>query len=89
MRLKFTSQSLQDLQRLKDFIASKNPIAAQKYIDQLLKVIRQLVVQPEPGKEISAGSSIRQLIAGNYIVRYTLREKTIYILKIWHSKEDR
>ncbi len=89
MRLKFTSQSLQDLQRLKNFIATKNPIAAKKYIDQLLKVIRQLVIQPKLGKETLAGSSIRQLIAGNYIVRYTLREKTIYILKIWHTKEDR
>jgi len=89
MNLKFTAQALKDLHRLKLFIEKKNPIAAKKYIDRLLKVIRQLKDQPKIGKELEDEPLARQLVAGDYIVRYSIRGKVIYILKIWHGKEKR
>ena len=89
MKLKFTATALKDLHRLKEFIAIKNPVAGTKYIDRLLKAIRQLLSQPKLGKEREDEPLARQLIAGDYIVRYAIRGETIYVLKIWHGKEDR
>lgn len=89
MNLKFTAQSLKDLYRLRIFIAKKNPIAAAKYIENLVRVTQQLRSQPKLGKEIEDEPLARQLVAGNYIVRYSIRGKAIYILKIWHGKEER
>jgi len=89
MRLKFTATALKDLHRLKEFISKKNPLAATKYINQLLKVIRQLLIQPKLGKVLDEEPLVRQLMAGDYIVRYAVRDELIYILKIWHGKEER
>jgi len=89
MKLKFTATALKDLHRLKEFIAKKNPVAASKYIDRLLKVIRQLLIQPKLGKVLDEEPLARQLVAGDYIARYAVRGETIYILKIWHGKEER
>lgn len=88
MKLKFSVKALKDLHRLKAFIAKKNPIAAVKYINRLRKVIRQLVAQPELGKAVEGEPLARELIAGDYIVRYAIRGEFVYILKIWHSKEE-
>lgn len=89
MKLKFTAQALKDLHRLKAFIAKKNPIAATKYIDRLLKTIQQLMAQPKLGKAIEEEPLVRQIVAGNYVVRYAIGSENIYILNIWHGKEDR
>ena len=89
MNLRFTSQSLKDLNRLKLFIEEKNSLAANKYINRLLKVIKQLKDQPKIGKVLEDEKSVRQLVAGDYIIRYSIRTDVIYILKIWHGKESR
>ncbi|MFT5453361.1 MAG: toxin ParE1/3/4 [Enterobacterales bacterium] len=89
MNLKFTAQALKDLHRLKLFIEDKNPVAANKYIERLLKTIKQLKVQPKIGKVLTEESLARQLVAADYIVRYSIRGNTVYILKIWHGKEER
>jgi len=88
MKLTFTAQALKDLHRLKEFIAKKNPIAAAKYIDRLLQAIRQLLSQPKLGKELEEEPLARQLVAGDYIVRYAIRGEIIHILNIWHGKEE-
>jgi len=71
MKLKFTAQSLKDLYRLKEFIAKKNAIAATKYIDRLLKAIRQLLSQPKLGKSLEEEPLARQLVVEDYAVRIT------------------
>lgn len=88
MKLKFTATSLNDLHRLKEFIAKKNPTAASKYIDRLLKAIRQIPSQPKLGKVLKDETLARQLVAGDYIVRYAIKGEVIYVLKIWHGRED-
>ena len=52
--------------------------------------IRKLKNFPNLGIEVIKAKSnlIRDLILGDYIVRYLVLPETIYILKIWHHKED-
>jgi plasmid stabilization system protein ParE len=36
-----------------------------------------------------APRQIRRLIVGQYEMRYEISERTIYILRVWHRREDR
>ncbi len=92
MKLSYSREAISDLIRLREFIASKNPDAAQKIARSIKKGIAQLKTFPYLGVEVELAPDpemIRDLIVGNYIVRYLIHSKHIYILRIWHHKEER
>lgn len=89
MILQFTHSAQRDLMRLRDFIAVKNPQAAERVSLRLRQSIRHLADQPNIGVDVAELSGVRDLIGGDYIIRYTVLDKTIYILRIWHGKEAR
>ena len=75
--------------RLRDFIAEKNPQAARQVSHRLVSSIRRLADQPEMGIDVPGLSGVRDLVTGDYILRYTALGDDTYILRIWHGKEDR
>jgi toxin ParE1/3/4 len=89
MILQFTHSAQRDLCRLRDFIAEKNSDAAERISLRLRKSIQRLVDLPDVGVNVPELPGVQDLISGDYIVRYTVLEDTIYILRIWHGKEDR
>ncbi len=92
MRISYSPESIDDLRRLREFIEIKNPRAAQKTATSILKGIRQLKSFPYLGVEVPQAPNpemIRDLIIGNYIVRYLVSGKKIYVLRVWHHKENR
>ena len=91
MRISYSPESIEDLRRLREFIEINNPMAAQKAAASILKGIQQLKSFPYLGVEVSQAPNpemIRDLIIGNYIVRYLVNGEEIYILRVWHHKED-
>lgn len=88
MKLKFTPRATYDLERLRAFIAEHNPDAAQRVSQQLKHNILHLVKNPKLGKVVDELPRVRDFITGPYLVRYTVIEQTVIILKIWHGKED-
>jgi len=89
MRLLFTQSAQRDLLRLREFIAEKNPAAAGRISQRLLKVIGRLADQPRMGVTIEEFPDTRDLIVGDYIIRYLVIADDIYILRIWHGREHR
>ncbi len=92
MKLSYSREAISDLIRLREFIASKNPDAAQKIAKSIRKGIAQLKTFPYLGIEVKLAPDpkmIRDLIIGNYIVRYLVHQKHVYILRVWHHKEER
>lgn len=89
MILQFTHSAQRDLGRLRDFIAEKNPQAAERISARLRQSIQRLVDQPEIGINVAELPGVQDLISGEYIVRYIVLGDAIYILRIWHGKEDR
>jgi len=75
--------------RLREFIAEKNPAAARRISQRLLTSIKRLVDQPQMGVTFEELPDTRDLVVGDYIVRYIHIEEEIYILRIWHGREDR
>jgi len=89
IRLQFTQSAQRDLIRLREFIAAKNPQAAKRISERLKQSIQRLMDQAEMGINVKELPGVQDLISGDYIVRYTVLECDIYILRIWHGKEDR
>ena len=92
MKLSYSREAISDLIRLREFIASKNPDAAQKIAKSIRKGIAQLKTFPYLGVEVELAPDpemIRDLIIGNYIARYLIHQKQVYILRVWHHKEER
>ena len=90
MKTIYTPESVRDLQRLREFIAIKNPNAASRIANALQTGIKKLKTFPNLGTDVREDESkmIRDLVLGDYIVRYLLLKESIYILRIWHQKED-
>ena len=92
MKLSYSREAISDLIRLREFIASKNPEAAQRIAKSIRKGISQLKTFSYLGMEVEMAPDpemIRDLIIGNYIARYLIHQKKVYILRVWHHKEER
>ncbi len=92
MKISYTPEAIRDLIRLRQFIEQKNPQAAKRIADAIRKGIKQLKTFPNIGVEVEEAPNpeiLRDLILGNYIVRYLLKTKEILILRVWYHKENR
>lgn len=91
MKLVYTEVAIDDLQRLREFIAVHNPPAAARVAAELLNKIELLPAFPKIGTVVEMApvpESIRDMVFGKYIVRYSVHPNAIIILRIWHSLES-
>ena len=91
MKVSFTPEAVADLKRLRKFIELKNPIAAQRIAHELLSGIEKLKTFPEIGLKVIRAPQphlVRDLFIGNYTVRYFIGNNEIFILRMWHGKEN-
>jgi len=91
MELKWTSKSLSDLARLHEFLAAVNNIAAARSVQTLVKAPTRLLTNPRIGEQLFQYSprEVRRLIVGQYELRYEIVGEMIYLLRLWHTREDR
>jgi len=90
VKLQFSRAALHDLVRLRKFIATHNSIAANRVADRLLRAIKGLIATPRIGRPVDDfPGEVREFIFGRYVVRYEIREEVLYILRIWHGRENR
>jgi len=91
MELKWTSKALSDLARLHEFLASVNKEAAARTVQSLTAAPASLLANPRIGEilEEFAPRKVRRILVGQYEMRYEIQESTIYLLRLWHTREDR
>lgn len=92
MNVSYSREAVRDLRRLREFIEVKNPGAAQKASFTILKGIAQLRDFPLLGTKVERApnpEAVRDLVIGNFLARYLAHETEIYVLRIWHQREDR
>ena len=89
VKLEFTEQALDDLIRLREFIAEKNPAAAERVSQQLIESIQRLTEQPEIGHRVESLPGVQEWIAREYVVHYLVLNEALIVLQIWHGREDR
>lgn len=91
MKVKYSPESIDDLQRVVEFVEVKNPFAARRIAIDLQEGVDKLRQFPRIGLPVLKApdpEQIRDLYVGNYTVRYLIAEEFIYILRIWHGKEN-
>ena len=91
MDLKWTSKALSDLARLFEFLAPVNKPAAARAVQALTAAPLRLLEQPRIGQRLDefAPREVRRILVGHYEVRYEIDHNTVYILRLWHTREDR
>lgn len=91
MKLKWTSKGLSDLARLYDFLAPVNSVAAARVVQSLTATPAGMCVNPRIGERLEEFDprEVRRILVGNYEMRYEIQGDIIYILRIWHTREDR
>ncbi|MGZ9568494.1 type II toxin-antitoxin system RelE/ParE family toxin [Alcaligenes nematophilus] len=91
MKLKWTSKALSDLERLYEFLAVVNKPAAARAVQKLTKAPSILMSNPRIGEQLFMFDprEVRRILVGEYEIRYELQDSIIYVLRIWHTRENR
>ncbi|PWB37984.1 MULTISPECIES: type II toxin-antitoxin system RelE/ParE family toxin [Pseudomonas] len=91
MELKWTSKGLSDLTRLYEFLAAVNQPAAARTVQQLTAAPTMLLANPRLGERLEEFEprDVRRILVGHYEMRYEIIGSTIYLLRLWHTREER
>jgi plasmid stabilization system protein ParE len=91
MRIAWTGTALRDLGRLHRFLEPKSPRAAAAIVEKLTAAPDILPMNPRIGAPLTEFNprDVRRLIVGDYELRYEVTATTIWILRLWHMREDR
>jgi plasmid stabilization system protein ParE len=91
MKIKYSPEAVTVLQRVVEFVENKNPFAARRIAIDLQEGVDKLMQFPEIGFRVLKApdpAKTRDLYINDYTVRYLITGKVIYILRIWHDKEN-
>ena len=83
--------ALNDLERIRAYIARDNPTTAQTFALKLLAGAESLRTFPERGGFIAERPGARFVIVSPYLVVYRIVEqsRTVRVLRFWHGVRER
>lgn len=86
MKVRFLHQARADLLATIEHIARRNPVAAAKLADQVLRIIEQLAAGDFEGPEqrLSSGKVVRSWPVSPLRVYYQRRGDTLVVLRVYH-----
>ncbi|TVO74923.1 type II toxin-antitoxin system RelE/ParE family toxin [Sedimenticola selenatireducens] len=91
MKVKYSPESVGDLQRVVEFVENKNPYAARRIAIDLQEGVERFKQFPQIGLPVLKATEpeqLRDLYVGDYTVRYLITDEVIYILRVCHGKEN-
>lgn len=91
MEVKWTSKALADLARLHEFLVPIDRGAAARTVQKLTAVPDTLLTNPRIGERLEefAPREVRRILVGHYEMRYEIQQSMIYLLRLWHTREER
>lgn len=89
--IKWTTSAERDIAKVYDFLARSNPKAAVQTVKLLIEGIEKIDAFPQLGIKLDDFKPrvVRRIIIGDYEIRYELTINTIFVLRLWHLREDR
>lgn len=90
MRVRWTPKSVEDMQRISDYLAQHVPHYRQPTLQKLYYGLRALKNAPfsgRPGQE--DGTRELLFLPMPYVAVYRVREEIIHILRIFHTSQHR
>ncbi|THF57669.1 type II toxin-antitoxin system RelE/ParE family toxin [Pseudothauera rhizosphaerae] len=91
MRIRYTREAIDDLVRLRAFIAEHNPTAAARIAADLIRRMNGLGANPRLGRPVAQApdpDAVRDLVTPYHVV-YLLQDDALHVLRIWHQRENR
>lgn len=90
MELQWTHKAMSDLARLYEFLQPVNKPAAINVVRSLARGVTRLIDNPRLGESLHQFDprDVRRLQVGYYEVRYEIQDSFIFILRLWHTRED-
>lgn len=90
--LSFSNSALRDLERLRDFLRTKNLPAARRAATKILQSLRSLEQNPEMGRQVvGRPAAYRELVIpfgrDGYIAAYRYTGDALVVLGIRHQRE--
>lgn len=91
MDIKWTGKAVSDLARLHDFLAPVNRRAAAEAVRRLASGPARLSQHPRIGERLEEFDprEVRRILFGKYEIRYEIIKSTSYVLRLWHTREER
>jgi plasmid stabilization system protein ParE len=89
--LRWTSRAQSDLVRLHEFLLPVNPTAAVQTVRQLVAGAKRIPAHPRIGVRLPefGPREVRRVLVGDYEIRYELTDSDVFVLRIFHTREDR
>ena len=86
-QIKWTPQSLDDIEAIANFIARDSDYYAQMYVINIFDAAERLELFPESGRIVPElnRKEIREVIFGSYRIIYRIKDKLVEILTVYHS----
>jgi len=91
MRIKWTGKASSDLVRLHEHLRPVASDAAARVVQRLAHAPDRLLDYPRIGEKLEAYAprEVRRITVGSYELRYEIVDATIFILRLWHCRENR
>ena len=91
MEIMWADKALSDMGRLYEFLASVNQPAAASVVQSLTVAPTRLGLSPRLGERLDEflPREVRRIFVGQYEMRYEIQGQTLYVLRVWHTREDR
>ena len=91
MRIWWSAEARDDVDRLADFIAIHDPNLADEIEHDLSQAPKKLLEFPRRGARLSDFDprEVREFSVANYRLRYEIAEAGIIVLRIFHVRENR
>lgn len=89
MRVVWSPLALDRAARCVDYISRDNPLAAERWVNQLFERVNLLAITPYMGRLVPElrGQKYREIILGNYRVIYSVDE-AVNVLTIRGTRQD-
>ena len=89
--VRFLARAKDDLARLDDFLAEKNPDAANRAATTISEAVMSLADNSERGRP--GRGDVRELVVSfgrdGYVVQYRVAPRDVFIARIFHAREQR
>jgi plasmid stabilization system protein ParE len=91
-QVKYAPGAIRDLQRLREFLRPKNPVAAKRAAETIMKAVQVLGQQPQIGRPVEdMPDEYREWLIdfgdSGYVARYRFDADAVTILAVRHQKE--
>ena len=91
MKIVWTDKAMSDLGRLYEFLAPVNQPAAARVVQMLTACPNRLLANPRLGERLKEFEprEVRRIQVGQCEMRDEIQDSKIFVLRLWHTREDR